>query len=55
MPRLPLLCLVAIDDLFADITPQVQKLQNPNDVHFNAAGYDFLGSRVAAAIETALK
>ena len=46
---------VAIDDLFADITPQLQKLQNPNDVHFNAAGYDFLGSRVAAAIEAAMK
>ncbi|QOV91327.1 SGNH/GDSL hydrolase family protein [Humisphaera borealis] len=46
---------VAIDDLFTDITPQLDKLQNPKDVHFNALGYEFLGSRVAAAIEAALK
>jgi lysophospholipase L1-like esterase len=39
-----------IDDLFADISPKLDALQNPNDVHFNAAGYDFLGSRVAASL-----
>ena len=46
---------VKIDDLFGAITPQLSTLQNPNDVHFNAAGYDFLGQTVAAALETALK
>ena len=37
-------------DLFAAVTPQLATLQNPNDVHFNAAGYEFLGRQVAAAI-----
>ncbi|QDU96015.1 SGNH/GDSL hydrolase family protein [Lignipirellula cremea] len=46
---------VAIDDLFVDVTPQLETLQNPNDVHFNAAGYEFLGQRVAAAITAALQ
>ena len=46
---------VKIDDLFEAITPQLAALQNPNDVHFNAAGYDFLGQTVAAALEAALK
>jgi lysophospholipase L1-like esterase len=31
------------------------KVQNPNDVHFNAEGYDLLGKQVAAAIQRALK
>jgi lysophospholipase L1-like esterase len=26
-------------------------MQNPNDVHFNNTGYDFLGETVAKAIE----
>lgn len=41
-------------DLFAAVTPQVTTLQNPNDVHFNAAGYEFLGRQVAAAIAAQL-
>ncbi len=41
-------------DLFAAVTPQVATLQNPNDVHFNAAGYEFLGRQVAAAIAAQL-
>ena len=45
---------LSLDDLFTAITPRLQELQNPNDVHFNAAGYDFLGAQVAAAIRTAL-
>ena len=40
----------SIDDLFAQISPKLEKLQNPNDVHFNAAGYDFLGAQVAASL-----
>jgi len=46
---------VAIDDLFAAITPHLAEMQNPNDVHFNGPGYDFLGKQVAASIEAALK
>ena len=45
---------VAIDDLFAAITPKLATLQNPNDVHFTSAGYDFLGQHVAASIATQL-
>jgi len=45
---------VVIDDLFAAITPHLAEMQNPNDVHFNGAGYDFLGQTVAASIESAL-
>ena len=36
---------VSTDDLFAAITPHLAKLQNPNDVHFNGEGYDFLGRK----------
>lgn len=43
---------VAIDDLFGTITPHLAKLQNPNDVHFNAEGYQFLGKQVAKVLET---
>lgn len=46
---------VATNDLFLAITPRLHELQNPNDVHFNAAGYEFLGQRVAEAIEQASK
>ena len=45
----------AIDDLFAAISPKLDALQNPNDVHFNAAGYDFLGAQVAASVLAALE
>jgi lysophospholipase L1-like esterase len=46
---------IAIDDLFTAISPRLATLQNPNDVHFNAEGYEFLGRQVAASIEAALK
>ncbi|MCA9115965.1 MAG: SGNH/GDSL hydrolase family protein [Planctomycetaceae bacterium] len=46
---------IATDDLFTAITPHLAKLQNPNDVHFNAAGYEFLGQRVAESIEQILE
>jgi lysophospholipase L1-like esterase len=46
---------VVIDDLFTAITPHLETMQNPNDVHFNAAGYQFLGQRVSEAIEKVLK
>jgi acyl-CoA thioesterase-1 len=40
--------------LFAAITPHLAEMQNPNDVHFNAKGYDFLGETVAKAIQAQL-
>lgn len=45
---------IAIDDLFAFISPQLLVTQNPNDVHFNARGYELLGQEVARAIGAAL-
>ena len=46
---------VAIDDLNAAITPEVEKLQNPKDVHFKPAGTNLLAAEVAKSIEAALK
>lgn len=46
---------IAVDDLFGAITPHLAEMQNPNDVHFNARGYDFLGETVARAVEAAGK
>jgi hypothetical protein len=46
---------VVCDDLFEAITPHLAEMQNPNDVHFNAGGYEFLGKQVAASLEAALK
>lgn len=43
------------DDLFGAITPHLADLQNPNDVHFNAKGYEFLGAEVAKSLQAALK
>ncbi len=45
---------VPTDDLFAAITPHLAEMQNPNDVHFNTQGYDFLGKTVASSIQKAL-
>jgi len=45
---------VATDDLFGAITPHLAEMQNPNDVHVNGKGYDFLGETVAKAIEAEL-
>ncbi len=46
---------IATVDLFTAVTPHLAEMQNPNDVHFNSKGYEFLGNQVAAAIEAALK
>jgi lysophospholipase L1-like esterase len=46
---------VAVNDLFAAMTPRLAEYQPPADVHFTASGYDFLGAKVAAAIEAGLK
>ena len=45
---------VAIDDLNAAVTPDITKLQNPNDVHFNPEGYAVLGKAVVQSINAAL-
>jgi acyl-CoA thioesterase-1 len=45
---------VAVDDLFEAVTPHLSKLQNPNDVHFNAEGYEFLGKQVASVLQAQL-
>ncbi len=46
---------IPIDDLFAFITPHLATAQNPNDVHFNAKGYELLGGQVAEAVLASLK
>ena len=46
---------VAMDDLYNAIQPRLAELQNPHDVHFTAAGYEFLGQQVASVIHAALK
>ena len=45
---------IQVDDLFSFITPHLEQVQNPRDVHFNAQGYDLLGGQAAAAIVLAL-
>ena len=45
---------VQIDDLYTYIAPRLKDFQLPNDVHFIGAGYDFLGTKVAAEIMAAL-
>jgi hypothetical protein len=45
---------VAIDDLFGFITPHLEQAQNPKDVHFNAAGYEMLGKKVAESLMAGL-
>jgi hypothetical protein len=45
---------IAVDDLYAAMLPNLDKYQNPSDVHFNGEGYDFLGQQVARSIEAAL-
>ncbi|MBM4096934.1 MAG: SGNH/GDSL hydrolase family protein [Planctomycetes bacterium] len=46
---------VPTDDLFAAVTPHLAEMQNPNDVHFNGKGHDFLGQKVAESIAKALE
>ncbi len=45
---------IPVDDLCAAVTPELAKVQNPKDVHFNGDGYELLGKTVAAAIEAQL-
>jgi len=45
---------IAVDDLHAHIQPRLAEYQNKDDCHFNSAGYDFLGKKVASEILVAL-
>jgi hypothetical protein len=45
---------VIVNDLFSAVSPHLAEYQPPNDVHFTAAGYDFLGQRVAQAVSNVL-
>jgi len=45
---------VGTDNLFAAVSPNLAAMQIPNDVHFNAKGYDFLGETVAKKIQEQL-
>ena len=45
---------VAIDDLNAAVAPDIAKLQNPHDVHYNPEGYAVLGKAVVKSIHAAL-
>jgi len=45
---------VAVDDLYAAALPRVAEIQLPGNVHFNAAGWEVLGGKVAAAIDGVL-
>lgn len=45
---------IAIDDLYAVVAPDINQLQQPNDVHFTAAGNRIMGNAVSTAIAAAL-
>jgi lysophospholipase L1-like esterase len=46
---------ISTDDLFGFISPQLAKVQNPKDVHFNAEGYELLGKQVAESIKAIIQ
>lgn len=45
---------VETNDLYRAITPRLAEFQNPDDVHFNGSGNEFLGQRVAGFLESRL-
>lgn len=45
---------IPTDDLFGAMTPRLKEFQPPLDVHYIAAGYDFLGAKVGESILTRL-
>lgn len=46
---------IVIDDLHGFLTPQLTGIANPQDVHFNAKGYELMGQQVARSIEAVMK
>ena len=45
---------IAINDLYSFLAPQLSGIANPQDVHFNAKGYELMGQQVARSIESEL-
>jgi len=45
---------VTIDDLYTSVMPRFNELHKPKDLHYLPQGYEFLATKVAAAIEAAL-
>ena len=45
---------IAINDLFAAVTPHLAEMQRPDDCHFTGPGNAFLGETVAAFLEAQL-
>ena len=45
---------IPIDDLCSPIQPRLAEFQNPNNVHFNDAGYKFLAGKVSDEILAAI-
>lgn len=41
---------IAINDLYSAVLPVQKTMQNPGDVHFTEAGYEFLGKKVAGHV-----
>jgi len=46
---------IRINDLNAHVTPRFAELQTPRDLHYQPAGYEFLGEKVAAEILAVLR
>lgn len=46
---------IATDDLYTFIKPDLDKFQNPKDVHFTGPGYDRLAEQVARSIQSAVE
>jgi len=45
---------IPIDDLYEFALPRLKEIQNPQDIHFKAPGYELLGRQVAASIAAQL-
>lgn len=45
---------IPIDDLYGFALPRLKEIQNPQDIHFKAQGYELLGQQVAASIAAQL-
>lgn len=45
---------IPTNDLHAWVLPRFEELQTPQDLHYQQAGYEFLGEKVAAEIEKVL-
>jgi len=47
---------VAVNDLYAQVLPHMQEFGvGADDVHYNAAGCDFLAKKVVTALDEAMK